>query len=107
MTIEGTPTAQPISGGDPAFSDFEVTFTYANGVRHTVKTTHDDNIFGGIVKENGHRSAPVCHLGVLPLRLGRKLEWNPEREKFTGEGAKDANKMIARKMRKPYDYGFV
>ena len=174
VAVEGTPSTQPIPGGYTAFSDFEVTFTYANGVRHTVKTTRDDNIFGGVVKENGqrnglkfegtngwiwvnrneieasdpallstplptgaqrlyasddhmqnffdcvrsrklpaadvetgHRSASVCHLGVLALRLGRKLEWDPEREKFRGEGAKEADKMIARAMRKPFDYHFV
>jgi hypothetical protein len=43
----------------------------------------------------------------MALRLGRKLEWDPAREKFTGEGAKEANKMLAREMRKPFDYHFV
>jgi predicted dehydrogenase len=174
VTIEGAPSTQPIPGGYTAFSDYEVNFTYANGVRHTVKTTHDDSIYGSVVNENGqrnglkfegangwiwvnrdeieasddallstplpagatrlyasndhmgnffdcvrsrklpaadvetgHRSASVCHLGVLALRLGRKLEWDPEREKFSGEGAKDADKMIAREMRKPFNYHFV
>jgi predicted dehydrogenase len=174
VAIEGAPSIQPIAGGYTAFSDFEVAMTYANGVRQIVKTTRDDNIFGGVVNENGqrnglkfegangwlwvnrneieasdeallstplpagaqrlyasddhmgnffdcvrsrklpiadvetgHLSATVCHLGVLALRLGRKLEWDPQREKFTGEGSKDANKMVARQMRKPFDYDFV
>jgi hypothetical protein len=46
-------------------------------------------------------------LGVLALRLGRKLTWDPAHERFTGEGAADANKMLAREMRKPFDYHFV
>jgi predicted dehydrogenase len=174
VAIEGAPSIQPIAGGYTAFSDFEVAMTYANGVRQIVKTTRDDNIFGGVVNENGqrnglkfegtngwlwvnrneieasdeallstplpagaqrlyasddhmgnffdcvrsrklpiadvetgHLSATVCHLGVLALRLGRKLEWDPQREKFTGEGEKEANKMVARQMRKPFDYNFV
>jgi predicted dehydrogenase len=173
VSIEGAPSTQPVSGGYTAFSDYEVTFTYANGVRHTVKTTPDDTIYGSVVNEKGqrngikfegtngwiwvnrdgieasddallstplpagatrlyasdnhmgnffdcvrsrklpvadvetgHRSASMCHLGVIALRLGRKLEWNPAHEKFTGEGAKDANKMVAREMRKPFDYDF-
>jgi predicted dehydrogenase len=57
--------------------------------------------------EAGHRAVSVCHLGVLALRLGRRLEWDPAREKFTGEGAKDADKRLARRMRKPYNYHFV
>ena len=174
VSIEGTPSTQPIAGGYTAFSDYEVTYTYANGVRQTVKTTHDDTIYGGVVNENGqrnglkfegsngwiwvnrdeitasddallsaplpasatrlyvsndhmgnffdcvrsrklpvadvetgHRSASICHLGVIAMRLGRKLNWDPAREKFTGEGAHDADKMLAREMRKPFDYHFA
>jgi len=174
VSIEGTPTTQPISGGYTAFSDYEVTYTYANGVRHTVKTTRDDSIYGGVVNENGqrnglkfegsngwiwvnrdeieasddallnaplpasatrlyvsndhmgnffdcirsrkapvadvetgHRSASMCHLGVISMRLGRKLAWDPAREEFTGEGAHEANKMLTRPMRKPFDYHFA
>jgi predicted dehydrogenase len=174
VTIEGAPSIQPIPGGYTAFSDYEVTFTYANGVRQVVKTTPDDTIYGGVVKENGqrnglkfegtngwiwvnrneilasddallstplpagaqrlyasdnhmgnffdcvrsrklpvadvetgHRSASVCHLGVIAMRLGRKLEWDPAREKFTGEGARENNKLLAREMRKPFNYPFA
>jgi predicted dehydrogenase len=174
VSIVGAPSTQPIPGGYTAFSDYEVIYTYANGVRQTVKTTRDDSIYGSVVKENGqrnglkfegtngwiwvnrdeieasddallstplpagatrlyasndhmgnffdcvrsrklpaadvetgHRSASMCHLGALALRLGQKLNWDPEREKFTGEGAKEANKMLAREMRKPYNYHFI
>jgi predicted dehydrogenase len=174
VTIEGAPTTELIPGGYTAFSDYEVTFTYSNGVRQTAKSTRDETIYGTVAKENGqrngikfegtngwiwvnrdeieasddallstplaagaqrlyasddhmgnffdcvrsrklpvadvetgHRSASMCHLGVLALRLGRKLEWNPEREKFTSEGAKEANKMLAREMRKPFNYQFA
>ncbi len=32
--------------------------------------------------EIGHRSVSVCHLGVLALRLGRKLNWDPQQGGF-------------------------
>jgi hypothetical protein len=57
--------------------------------------------------EGGHLSATVGHLIVIALRAGRRLRWDPAKEKFTGEGAKQANEHLSRKMRKPYDYGFA
>jgi len=174
VTIEGAPTTQPIPGGYTAFSDYEVNFTYSNGVKQVAKSSRDETIYGSPAKENGqrngikfegangwiwvnrdeieasddalintplpasaqrlyaskdhmgnfidcvrsrkapvadvetgHRSASVCHLGVIAMRLGRKLHWDPEREKFTGEGAKEADKWLVREMRKPFDYQFV
>lgn len=57
--------------------------------------------------EQGHRSAVVGHLIIIAMHLGRKLQWDPAREVFTGDGAKEANTHLAREMRKPYDYSFV
>jgi predicted dehydrogenase len=57
--------------------------------------------------ENGHRSACIGHLIIIALRSGRKLQWNPEKEIFTGDGASEANAHLARKMRAPYDYKFA
>ncbi len=172
--VEGKVLIQPIPGGYTAFSEYEIQFTYSNGVKHFIKTTKDDNIFGGVVNrdgqrngirfegtdgwiwvrrgaieasneemlttplptnaerlyvshdhmgnffecvrsrkdpicdvETGHRSASECHLAQIALRLGRKLQWDAERERFTGDGAQDANAWIAREMRKPYDYSYI
>jgi hypothetical protein len=55
--------------------------------------------------EIGHRSASISHLGVLALRLGRKLKWDPKAEHFVGD--QDADKWIAREMRKPWSYDSV
>jgi predicted dehydrogenase len=52
--------------------------------------------------EIGHRSASICHLGAIALRLGRRLRWDPRRELF--ENDRDAAAMVAREMRKPYVY---
>ncbi len=52
--------------------------------------------------EIGHRSASVCHLGVLAIRLGRKLKWNPETEQFADD--KEAMTYLTREQRKPFNY---
>jgi predicted dehydrogenase len=52
--------------------------------------------------EIGHRSASICHLGVIAIRLGRKLDWDPEKEEFVGDS--EANAMVARAQRSPYSY---
>jgi predicted dehydrogenase len=57
--------------------------------------------------EDGHRSAVIGHLIIIALRSGKKCNWDPAKEVFTGEGAEEANTYLAREMRKPYDYSFV
>ena len=58
--------------------------------------------------EIGHRSITVAHIGVISMRMGGlRLGWNPQKEEFTGEHAKEANKWVAREQRKPYDYSFI
>jgi len=46
----------PIAGGYNTFSEYEVTYTYPNGVRLRVFTTRDDSIFGAKVKADGQRN---------------------------------------------------
>lgn len=55
--------------------------------------------------EIGHRSVTVCHLGVIAMRLGRALKWNPATEQFVGDTA--ANGWLAREQRKPWSYAMV
>lgn len=50
--------------------------------------------------EIGHRSATVCHLGNIAMRLGRRLEWDPAREQFVDDPA--AASLTARSMRAPW-----
>jgi hypothetical protein len=50
--------------------------------------------------ETGHRSATVCHLGGIAVRLGRKLQWNPVGERFINDT--EADRMLARPMRSPW-----
>ena len=48
----------------------------------------------------GHRSATVCHLGVIAVRLGRNLKWDPAKERFKNDD--EANAMLTRPMRSPW-----
>jgi predicted dehydrogenase len=49
--------------------------------------------------EVGHRSVTVCHLGTIALRMGKKLKWDPARERFDDAAA---NAMLSRPVRAPW-----
>ncbi len=174
-TIEGKVLVKPIVGGFTAPGQYEVEYTYANGVHHRCLSTTADTIFGSPERgakadalhhgvkfegtdgwifvtrghsaasspdllsqpltspkvrlyasndhmanffdclrsrkapvcdvEIGHRSASVCHLGVISLRLGRKLKWDADREEFPDDP--EANGYLARQMRKPWTYDMI
>ncbi|MGV3719375.1 MAG: Gfo/Idh/MocA family protein [Actinomycetota bacterium] len=48
-----------------------------------------------------HRSLTTCHLANIAIRLGRKLNWDPEREQITGDP--EANAWQAREPRRGYE----
>jgi predicted dehydrogenase len=167
--IDGKALVEMIPGGFSATSEYEVNYTYANGVTHSCKSTRADTWFGGVADkggqrhgvkfegadgwiwvtrgkieaskpelltdplpsnaqrlyvsndhmgnffecirsrkqpicdvEIGHRSASICHLGVISMRLGRKLKWDPAKEQFVRDA--EANKYLAREMREPWTY---
>jgi hypothetical protein len=50
--------------------------------------------------EIAHRAHTIAHCANISLRLGRKLHWNPDTERFVDD--EDANKMISRTMRAPW-----
>ena len=169
VSIEGKPTVQMIPGGFTAYSEYEINYEYADGVKLMCKSTAANNWSGGVVDkagqqhgvrfdgtdgwifvtrgrieasvpdmlttplpasatrlyvsenhmrnffdcvrsrqqpicdaEIGHRSVSVCHLGVIALRLGRKLQWDPAKEQIVGDA--EANRWLAREMRKPWTY---
>jgi predicted dehydrogenase len=172
VSVEGKQLVTMIPGGFTAASEYELTYTYANGVVHTCKSTrasewngsvkdpkgqlHGIKFIGsqgwiwvsrGIITASdrqlladklpdnaprvyssndhmgnfidcvktrktpicpadvGHRSASLCHLGVISIRLGRKLNWDPVQEQFVGDA--EAARYVAREMRKPYDYSMI
>lgn len=50
--------------------------------------------------EVGHRSASLCHVGNIVMRLKRRLRWDPAAELFVGDD--EANGMLSRPMRAPW-----
>ncbi len=174
-TVEGKALATPIKGGYTAPSEYEVVYTYANGVRHRCISTTANTFFGSAARktkpgellhgvkfegpegwifvtrgkleaskpelikeplktkkvalqvsndhmgnffecvrsrkapiceaEIGHRSVSLCHLGVIAIRLGRKLNWDPVKEVFAGD--KEADGYLRREMRKPWNYEMI
>lgn len=50
--------------------------------------------------EIGHRTATMCHLGNIACLLGRKLNWNPETERFVNDP--EADRLLSREYRPPW-----
>ncbi len=50
--------------------------------------------------EIGHRACSICLITHISMKLGRKLQWNPETEMFLND--EQANKMLSRSQRFPY-----
>jgi predicted dehydrogenase len=81
--------------------------TPADGVHLQVSKNHMGNFLDAVRQgkpelcicpaEVGHRSVTVCHLGVIALRSGKKLQWDPAKQVFTGD--ESLNKWLSRPMR--------
>jgi myo-inositol 2-dehydrogenase/D-chiro-inositol 1-dehydrogenase len=51
-------------------------------------------------ERNGHRSATLVNLAKIAVRLGRKLRFDPEAQRFIGDD--EANRYIDEPMRAPW-----
>ncbi|MGB4293651.1 MAG: Gfo/Idh/MocA family oxidoreductase [Bacteroidales bacterium] len=51
-------------------------------------------------EENGHRSCTIVNLGVIALRLGRNLKYDPVKQMFVDD--EGANRLINQPMREPW-----
>ncbi len=85
-------TPVPIdASGEPDCGHFE---NFINCVR----SRKTEDLYCDILE--GHLSTTLCHLANISYRLGRKLIFDPDREKFVGD--EEANKSLTRKYREPY-----
>ena len=50
--------------------------------------------------EQAHRSCSACMVGWISMKLGRKLAWDPVKERFINDD--QANSMLSRPQRAPY-----
>ena len=55
--------------------------------------------------EIGHRACSICLITHISMKLGRKLQWNPETEMFIKDD--EANKMLSRSQRFPYGTSYI
>ena len=53
VSVEGKQLVEMIPGGYTAASDYEVTYTYANGFVHSCKSTHASSPFGAVLDPKG------------------------------------------------------
>jgi predicted dehydrogenase len=103
-------TRGKIEASDPAILNDPLP---ANAQRLYVSNDHMGNFFECVrtrkapicEAEIGHRSVSVSHLGAISIRLGRKLNWDPQKQQFVGD--EEANGMLVREMRKPWSYDAV
>ncbi|QDT00389.1 Gfo/Idh/MocA family protein [Adhaeretor mobilis] len=51
--------------------------------------------------EVGHRTATICHLGNIAMKLKRKIKWDPESEQIIGDD--EAAGMLKRPKREPWE----
>jgi len=55
--------------------------------------------------EIGHRACTVCLVTHIAMKLGRKLYWDPDKERFVNDD--EANSMLTRPQRAPYGTNYV
>lgn len=55
--------------------------------------------------EIGHRACSICLITHISMKLGRKLQWDPEMERFDKDD--EANKMLSRSQRFPYGTSYI
>jgi myo-inositol 2-dehydrogenase/D-chiro-inositol 1-dehydrogenase len=55
--------------------------------------------------EAGHRACTVCLITHISMKLGRKLQWDPEKELFVKDD--EANSMLSRKQRYPFGTDYI
>jgi predicted dehydrogenase len=56
VAVEGKPLVQMIPGGYTAFSEYDVKYTFADGVPLYIRSTTADTPFGGVVDPQGQRN---------------------------------------------------
>lgn len=50
--------------------------------------------------EVGHRSASICHLANIAMKLKRRLQWDPDEESFIND--EQANRLLSKPVRAPW-----
>ncbi|HXK08785.1 MAG TPA: Gfo/Idh/MocA family oxidoreductase [Vicinamibacteria bacterium] len=99
-------SAEALSASDPRILASEIG---PDGVHLPPSAEHHGNWLEAIRSrqapispaEVGHRSTSACLVSHIAMRLGRKLAWDPQRERFRNDD--EANAMLSRPQRPPYE----
>ena len=112
-TISGKPVEQleqnPLSRESFAVYDFDNLHRPARMGKLDAIINHMGNFFDCIESrrtpisdvESQHRSVSTCHLGNISMKVGRTLQWDPDREEFVGDS--QANQLQSRDQRSGFE----
>jgi myo-inositol 2-dehydrogenase / D-chiro-inositol 1-dehydrogenase len=106
----GNPGSKSLDAGDPKILDSQIgpneTHLYESPEQHLnwLQCIRSRNQPIGPV-EVGHRSCSACLISHIAMKLGRKLQWDPKKERFVND--EEANKLLSRPQRRPYGTQYV
>jgi len=92
------PTAS-YTPGPSIESDREHTVSNFQNFIDCVRSRKQEDLYCNVLE--GHMSATLCHLSNISYRLGRRLVFNPETERFVGD--EEANRYLTRQYRQGYE----
>jgi predicted dehydrogenase len=103
----GQPSLKALDASDPRLLEYELKPGDVH-LHHSVGNDHHLDWLTSIQTrqppvapaEAGHRACSECLLSDIAMKLGRKLKWDPARERFVGD--EQANAMLSRPQRKHY-----
>jgi predicted dehydrogenase len=93
-SAKGEPWCQPVKESGSSAEQLDL---HVRNFLDCVKTRHSP--IADV--EDGHHTAVACHLANISLRIGRKVRWDAEKEEIPGD--REANAMLERPYRKPWD----
>jgi predicted dehydrogenase len=108
--IPAGPGQKPLEASDPKILTSVIG---PNETKLYVSTSQQGNWLDCIKSRNepispveiGHRACSVCLLTHVSMKLGRKVSWDPEKERFINDD--EANKMLSRPQRAPYGTDYI
>lgn len=103
-------SSKALDASDPRILDSVIG---TDEIKLQVSKEHHGNWLGAIQGQNellspveiGHRACSVCLISHIAMKLNRKLEWDPVKERFVGD--EEANAHLARQQRAPYGTNYV
>ena len=96
-TIAGAPKSSYLPG-PPIDAAAEPSASHFENFISCVRSRRAEDLYCDIIE--GHLSSTLAHLANISLRTGRKLTFDPDKERFVGD--EEANGYLTREYRKPY-----